>query len=67
LGDESRDFVNPSIGGCERVSANGYFCSSGVVIYGRDQMLHWKAKLAYLLVAAAVLASFLGEAEGWHW
>jgi hypothetical protein len=30
-------------------------------------MLHWKAKLAYLLVAAAVLASFLGEAEGWHW
>jgi hypothetical protein len=36
-------------------------------IYGRDQMLHWKAKLAYLLVAATVLASFLGEAEGWHW
>jgi hypothetical protein len=35
--------------------------------YGREQMLHWKAKLAYLLVAAAVLASFLGEAEGWHW
>ena len=36
--------------------------------HGREQqMLHWKAKLAYLLVAAAVLASFLGEAEGWHW
>jgi hypothetical protein len=30
-------------------------------------MLHWKSKLAYLLVAATVLASFLGEAEGWHW
>jgi hypothetical protein len=37
------------------------------IINGRDQMLHWKAKLAYLLVAATVLASFLGEAEGWHW
>jgi len=34
---------------------------------GRDQMLHWKSKLAYLLVAATVLAAFLGEAEGWHW
>lgn len=34
---------------------------------GDNEMLHWKAKLAYLLVAAAVLASFLGEAEGWHW
>jgi hypothetical protein len=30
-------------------------------------MLHWKAKLSYLLVVAAVLASFLGEGEGWHW
>ena len=36
-------------------------------INGRDQMLHWKSKLAYLLVAATVLAAFLGEAEGWHW
>jgi hypothetical protein len=34
---------------------------------GEIKMLHWKAKLAYLLVAATVLASFLGEAEGWHW
>ena len=24
-------------------------------------MLHWKSKLAYLLVAATVLAAFLGE------
>ncbi len=30
-------------------------------------MLHWKSKLALLLVAATVVASFLGEAEGWHW
>jgi hypothetical protein len=30
-------------------------------------MLHWKAKLSYLLVVAALLASFLGEGEGWHW
>jgi hypothetical protein len=30
-------------------------------------MLHWKAKLSYLLVVAAVLASFLAEGEGWHW
>jgi hypothetical protein len=30
-------------------------------------MLHWKSKLAYLLVAATVVAAFLGEAEGWHW
>ncbi len=30
-------------------------------------MLHWKAKLAYLLVAATVLAAFLAEGEGWHW
>lgn len=30
-------------------------------------MLHWKAKLTYLLVAAAVLASFLGTGEGWKW
>jgi hypothetical protein len=30
-------------------------------------MLHWKAKLTYLLVVAALAASFLGEAEGWHW
>ena len=30
-------------------------------------MLHWKSKLVYLLVAATVLASFLGEAEGWRW
>jgi hypothetical protein len=37
------------------------------IINGRDQMLHWKSKLAYLLVAATVLAAFLGEAEGWHW
>jgi hypothetical protein len=30
-------------------------------------MLHWKSKLAYLMLAATVLASFLAEAEGWHW
>ena len=30
-------------------------------------MLHWKAKLAYLAVAAAILASFLAEGEGWSW
>jgi hypothetical protein len=30
-------------------------------------MLHWKAKVTYLLVVAAFLAAFLGEAEGWHW
>jgi hypothetical protein len=36
-------------------------------INGRDQMLHWKSKLAYLMLAATVLASFLAEAEGWHW
>jgi hypothetical protein len=30
-------------------------------------MLHWKAKLTYALVLAALLASFLGEAEGWSW
>ncbi len=30
-------------------------------------MLHWKAKLSYLLAVAALLASFLGEGEGWHW
>lgn len=30
-------------------------------------MLHWKAKLSYLLVVAALLASFLAEAEGWSW
>ena len=29
-------------------------------------MLFGKSKLAYVLVAAAVLASFLGEL-GWHW
>ncbi len=29
-------------------------------------MLHGKSKLAYVLVAAAVLASFFGEL-GWHW
>jgi hypothetical protein len=30
-------------------------------------MLHWKSKLPYLLVAAAILASFLGTGEGWTW
>jgi hypothetical protein len=30
-------------------------------------MLHWKAKLTYVLVVAALLASFLGEGEGWNW
>jgi hypothetical protein len=30
-------------------------------------MLHWKVKLTYLLVAAALAASFLAEAEGWTW
>ena len=30
-------------------------------------MLHWKAKLTYLLVTAALIASFLAEAEGWSW
>jgi hypothetical protein len=30
-------------------------------------MLHWKVKFTYVLVAAALLASFLGEAEGWSW
>jgi hypothetical protein len=30
-------------------------------------MLHWKAKLTYTLVLAALLASFLAEAEGWTW
>lgn len=30
-------------------------------------MLHWKVKLTYLLVTAALLASFLAEAEGWSW
>jgi hypothetical protein len=34
---------------------------------GENKMLHWKAKLTYLLVVAALLAGFLGEAEGWHW
>jgi hypothetical protein len=29
-------------------------------------MLRGKSKLAYVLVAAAVLASFLAEL-GWHW
>jgi hypothetical protein len=32
----------------------------------RDQMLRGKSKLAYVLLAAAVLASFLAEL-GWHW
>jgi hypothetical protein len=30
-------------------------------------MLHWKAKLAYVAVIAASLASFLAEGEGWAW
>jgi hypothetical protein len=30
-------------------------------------MLHWKAKLTYVLVVAALLASFLAEAEGFTW
>lgn len=30
-------------------------------------MLHWKAKLNYLLAAAALVASLLGFSEGWHW
>jgi hypothetical protein len=30
-------------------------------------MLHWKAKLAYVAVVAALLASFLAEGEGWAW
>jgi hypothetical protein len=30
-------------------------------------MLHWKGKLALLAVAAALLASFLGEGEGFIW
>jgi hypothetical protein len=33
---------------------------------GRE-MLHWKAKLAYVAVIAAFLASFLAEGEGWAW
>jgi hypothetical protein len=33
---------------------------------GRE-MLHWKAKLAYVAVIAALLASFLAEGEGWAW
>jgi hypothetical protein len=31
------------------------------------KMLHWKAKLAYVAVIAASLASFLAEGEGWAW
>jgi hypothetical protein len=31
------------------------------------KMLHWKAKLAYVAVIAAFLASFLAEGEGWAW
>jgi len=59
---------NPSYGGCEVSPWSRYFWTSGrPIINGRDQMLHWKSKLAYLLVAATVLAAFLGEAEGWHW
>jgi len=34
---------------------------------GRDKMLHWKAKLAYVAVVATLLASFLAEGEGWAW
>jgi hypothetical protein len=30
-------------------------------------MLHWKVKLTYLLAAAALVASFLAEVEGWTW
>lgn len=30
-------------------------------------MLHWKAKLTYLAVVAALLAAFLGDLEGWAW
>jgi hypothetical protein len=33
---------------------------------GRE-MLHWKARLAYVAVIAALLASFLAEGEGWAW
>lgn len=34
--------------------------------YRKAQMLRKHSKLVYLLVAATVLASFLGEL-GWHW
>lgn len=30
-------------------------------------MLHWKSKLGYVLVATALLASFLGDFEGFIW
>jgi hypothetical protein len=34
---------------------------------GEDKMLHWKGKLGILAFAAALLASFLGEGDGFYW
>jgi hypothetical protein len=30
-------------------------------------MLHWKAKLVFLVVVVALVASFLGDLEGFVW
>jgi hypothetical protein len=30
-------------------------------------MLHWKAKLVFVVAAAAIVASFLGDLEGFIW
>jgi hypothetical protein len=30
-------------------------------------MLHWKVKLAYVAVFAALLGAFLSDLEGWAW
>jgi hypothetical protein len=30
-------------------------------------MLHWKAKVAFLVAVAAIIASFVGDLEGFVW
>ena len=67
MGDEQGFSAIPLTGDVRQVGSSDTSERQASDINGRDQMLHWKSKLAYLLVAATVLASFLGEAEGWHW